>query len=76
MEDYDSKSTASLDQQGNAEDGDKRLRCFSGEICPQSGEWYSPENNMEKRHFNQGDVMSEIPNNAWGETIWSLDLSP
>jgi len=27
---------------------------------------------MEKRHFNQGEVMPEIPNNAWGETIWYL----
>ena len=42
--------------------------------APQSGEWYSPANNMEKRHFNQGDVMPDIPNNAWGETIWYLDL--
>ena len=29
---------------------------------------------MEKRHFNQGEVMPEIPNNAWGETIWYMDL--
>ena len=73
--DYARSQYTPLDQQGNAEDGDKRLRCFAGEICPQSGEWYSPANNMDKRHFNQGDVMPEIPNNAWGETIWYLDLS-
>lgn len=72
--DYARSQYTPSDQQGNAEDDDKRLRCFSGEICPQSGEWYSPANNMEKRHFNQGDVMPEIPNNAWGETIWYLDL--
>lgn len=52
----------------------KILRCEAGQICPQSGEWYSPANNMEKRHFNQGEVMPEIPNNAWGETIWYMDL--
>jgi len=36
--DYARSQYASLDQQGNAEGGNKRLRCFSGEICPQSGE--------------------------------------
>ena len=64
-----------LDQQGNAESDNTRLRCVAGEICPQSGEWYSPANNMEKRHFDQGETMPEIPNNPWGETIWYLDLS-
>ena len=63
-----------LDKHGNTESDDTRLRCVAGEICPQSGEWYSPANNMEKRHFDQGETMPEIPNNPWGETIWYLDL--
>ena len=50
----------------------KTLRCEAGQICPQTGEWYSPANNMEKRHFKQGDVMPEIKDNPWGLTIWYL----
>lgn len=50
----------------------KTLRCEAGQICPKTGEWYSPANNMEKRHFNQGDVMPEIKDSPWGLTIWYL----
>ncbi|WP_180118582.1 PoNe immunity protein domain-containing protein [Acinetobacter sp. YH12096] len=50
----------------------KTLRCEAGQICPKTGEWYSPANNMEKRHFRQGDVMPEIKDNPWGLTIWYL----
>ncbi|WP_227542614.1 PoNe immunity protein domain-containing protein [Acinetobacter wuhouensis] len=50
----------------------EHLRCEAGQICPKTGEWYSPANNMEKRHFNQGEVMPEIKNNPWGLTIWYL----
>ena len=50
----------------------KTLRCEAGQICPKTGEWYSPANNMEKRHFNQGDVMPEIKDNPWGLTIWYM----
>lgn len=51
----------------------KRLKCYAGERCPQSGEWYSTANQMQKRHFKQGDMMPEIENNVWGETIWYMD---
>ena len=50
----------------------KTLRCEAGQICPKTGEWYSPANNMEKRHFNQGEDMPEIKDNPWGLTIWYL----
>ncbi|MCL6242529.1 PoNe immunity protein domain-containing protein [Acinetobacter amyesii] len=50
----------------------KTLRCEAGQICPKTGEWYSPANNMEKRHFNQGEGMPEIKDNPWGLTIWYL----
>ena len=50
----------------------KTLRCEAGQICPKTGEWYSPANNMEKQHFNQGDIMPEIKNNPWGLTIWYM----
>ncbi|WP_180171127.1 PoNe immunity protein domain-containing protein, partial [Acinetobacter sp. YH12027] len=50
----------------------KTLRSEAGQICPKTGEWYSTANNMEKRHFKQGDVMPEIKDNPWGLTIWYL----
>ena len=50
----------------------EHLHCEAGQICPKTGEWYSPANNMEKRHFNQGEVMPEIKNNPWGLTIWYM----
>ncbi|GLG82350.1 hypothetical protein [Acinetobacter calcoaceticus] len=31
-------------------------------------------NDMQKRHFNQDEIMPQIKDNAWGETIWYLDL--
>ncbi len=49
-----------------------QLRCEAGENCPKTGNWYSPANNMEKRHFKQGETMPEIKNNSWGLTIWYL----
>ena len=50
----------------------EHLRCEAGQICPKKGEWYSPANDMEKQHFNQGEVMPEIANNPWGLTIWYM----
>ncbi|MCL6249014.1 DUF1911 domain-containing protein [Acinetobacter sp. ANC 4945] len=50
----------------------KTLKCEAGQTCPKTGEWYSPANNMEKRHFNQGEDMPEIKDNPWGLTIWYL----
>jgi hypothetical protein len=29
---------------------------------------------MQKSHFNQGEIMHEIKDNAWGQTIWYLDI--
>ncbi|GAM32470.1 hypothetical protein P23_2997 [Acinetobacter calcoaceticus] len=29
---------------------------------------------MQKRYFNQSEIMPEIKDNTWGETIWYLDL--
>lgn len=50
----------------------KTLKCEAGQICSKAGEWYSPANKMEKRHFNKGDVMPEIKDNPWGITIWYM----
>ncbi|MGN5765002.1 PoNe immunity protein domain-containing protein [Acinetobacter calcoaceticus] len=50
-----------------------QFRCEAGQNCPKTGDWYSPANNMEKRHFKQGEIMPEIKNNPWGLTIWYLE---
>ncbi|MBJ9721112.1 DUF3396 domain-containing protein [Acinetobacter calcoaceticus] len=49
-----------------------KIKVLAGEICPKTGEWYSPANNMEKRYFAEGEIMPEIEDNSWGETIWYL----
>ncbi len=72
--DYARSQYTVLDEHGNVEGEANRLRCEAGEPCPQSGEWYSPANGMQKRHFNQGEIMPEIKDNPWGETIWYLDI--
>lgn len=51
------------------------IKVLGGETCPQTGEWYSPANNMEKRYFEQGEIMPKIENNSWGETIWYLEVT-
>lgn len=71
---FDGKFWEIIDHPDNAEEDFKRIKCHAGEACPQSGEWYSPANEMKKRYFKEGEIMEEIPNNSWGETIWYLDL--
>lgn len=29
---------------------------------------------MQKRYFTKGEIMPEIKDNSWGETIWYLDV--
>lgn len=53
----------------------ENLKGFAGEICPCSGHWWSPVNQSEKRYFEQGEVFPEISNNAWGKTIWYLEVT-
>ncbi|WP_146063637.1 type VI immunity family protein [Acinetobacter soli] len=55
--------------------GNNTIKVLGGETCPQTGEWYSPANNMEKLYFEQGEIMPQIENNSWGETIWYLDVT-
>ncbi len=51
------------------------IKVLGGEICPKTGEWYSPANNMKKRYFAEGEIMPEIKDNPWGETIWYLEVT-
>jgi hypothetical protein len=49
-------------------------RAKEGEICPQTGDWWSPAYTAApKKHFEQGDVMSDVPNNHFGAVIWYLN---
>lgn len=48
------------------------LRVPAGQICPQSGNWWSPANQSQSRYFNQGEIFPKIQSD-WGETIWYLE---
>ena len=71
---FDGKTWDKINHPDNDKIQYSQLKCRVGEICPRSGDWWSPAINMEKRHFYQGEIMPEIPNNPWGETIWYLDI--
>jgi len=71
---FDGKTWDKINHPDNDEIQYSQLKCRVGEVCPRSGDWWSPANKMEKRYFDQGETMPEIPNNPWGETIWYLDI--
>ncbi|MCU4575948.1 hypothetical protein KTJ34_00765 [Acinetobacter courvalinii] len=71
---FDGKTWDRINHPDNDEIQYSQLKCRVGEVCPRSGDWWSPANKMEKRYFDQGETMPEIPNNPWGETIWYLDI--
>ena len=53
----------------------ENLKGFGGEVCPRSGHWWSPANQLEKRYFEQGEVFPKIKNSFWGKTIWYLEVT-
>ena len=53
----------------------ENLKGFAGQICQQSGYWWSPANQSQTRYFEKGEIFPEIPNNTWGETIWYLEVT-
>ena len=53
----------------------ENLKGYAGEMCQRSGDWYSPANQSQSRYFEQGEIFPEIVNNAWGETIWYLEVT-
>ncbi|HDK8956710.1 TPA: hypothetical protein PVK16_003575 [Acinetobacter baumannii] len=53
----------------------ENLKGYTGQICQQSGHWWSPANQSQTRYFEKGEIFPEIPNNAWGETIWYLEVT-
>ena len=51
------------------------LKRFAGQICTQSGFWWSPANQSKSRYIEQDEIFPEIENNDWGETIWYLEIT-
>lgn len=51
------------------------LKALAGQVCPKSGQWWSPTNQSQSRYFQQGEVFPGVENNAWSETIWYLEQS-
>lgn len=74
---FDGKHWEIIEHPDNTNDNEEKneiLKCHAGEICPRSGNWYSHANQMQKRYFSEGEIMPEIENNAWGKTIWYMDI--
>lgn len=44
----------------------------AGEICPQSGYWFTVAKENSRQYFNQGDIFPNFKNN-WGEVYWQFD---
>ncbi len=57
---------------GSDTSGRARLRCDSGQPCPQTGYWLTPAQLDSRRHFNAGDVMPSLGGD-YGVTIWQWD---
>lgn len=53
----------------------EKLKAYASETCPESGNWWSPANQSQYRYFEKGEVFPEIENNAWGETVWYLEVT-
>ncbi|MFW2072613.1 hypothetical protein ACG9Y7_04015 [Acinetobacter gerneri] len=52
-----------------------RLKGYSGDICPESGNWWSPANQSQYHHFEKGEIFPKIENNEWGETVWYMEVN-
>lgn len=48
------------------------LRCEANQPCPKTGYWLTPAKANSRRHFQQGQVMPDVPSD-YGATIWQWD---
>lgn len=48
----------------------KPLRVTGGELCPKSGQWFTPAKTDSQAHFAAGTVMPNFPDAQYGLTIW------
>lgn len=51
-----------------------RLRCESGQPCPQTGWWLTPARANSRHLFKQGDIMPAFEESSYGATIWQWDI--
>lgn len=48
----------------------KPLRVEGGEICPKTGQWFSPAKADSQGHFSAGVIMPDFRDAQYGLTIW------
>jgi hypothetical protein len=48
------------------------LRAEGGQICPQTGYWFTPAQMNSRRHFKEGEVMPVLGSD-YGSVIWQWD---
>ncbi|MFS8930533.1 conserved hypothetical protein [Cupriavidus taiwanensis] len=51
-----------------------RLRCDSGQPCPQAGWWMTPAKIKSRRWFAKDEMMPDIKDSDFGATIWQWDM--
>ena len=49
-----------------------RLRVEGGQLCPQTGYWFTPAKPDSRRHFKEGELMPTFDSD-YGSTIWQWD---
>ncbi|SFU83657.1 hypothetical protein [Pseudoduganella namucuonensis] len=59
-------------EEDNAESNATVIRVPAGQLCPQSGFYFTPAHMNSRRHFNAGEAMPEVAS-EYGATIWQWD---
>lgn len=58
-----------------SENNAEKLSVLGGQPCPKEGYWYTLAQENSHQYFKQGEIFPEIENNAWGKTIWYLEVT-
>ncbi|VVQ04329.1 hypothetical protein PS925_02628 [Pseudomonas fluorescens] len=45
-------------------------RVDSGQPCSKQGYWFTPAQANSRRYFKQGEIMPNVDDSRWGDTIW------
>lgn len=53
----------------------EKLSVPGGLPCPKEGYWYTLAQENSRQYFKQNEVFPEILKNAWGKTIWYLEVT-
>ncbi|WP_265920856.1 PoNe immunity protein domain-containing protein [Cupriavidus nantongensis] len=51
-----------------------KLRCESGNPCPQRGWWITPAKTSSRQKFELGETMPDFKDSSYGTTIWQWDM--